>query len=475
VEQVWIVGLASHPFERHIMGVMGLRHIAILLALAGLASTPGETVAGADFAAAPHVSAPPPAEPIALPPAPADFAVLLPPGARAPGAAGSPTPELRTDIQGGENGRRPVVELIERPQRGTAGPDWFEIEYTIDSQLDEEVRGVMRRGRVPLGHVIVMNPSNGAVLSYVSTDPVAFSATRTYPTASLMKIVTAAAVLRHAPEAATRDCRYAGDPHQVRREHLRPPRNGGRVDSFWRALATSNNQCFARLAVHDVGEEALLEEMRRVGLLESPAAGHAAGRVEPIADALDLGHLGSGLDGSFISPLAAARLAGVLARGELVHPYWIARVTDVYGRALALAPRGSPRSVWPPELADELRELMVGVTARGTAKSAFRDARGRPLLGPVRVSGKTGSLRGRDPTGRYEWFIGVAPAEAPRIAIAAVVVNGPKWWRNASQIAAEVLRLIFCENGRCQASRAERLSAHRAREHGVLRWDRSVN
>ena len=445
---------------------MRLRRTVILLALAGLASAPGEAVAGADAAAAPHVSARPPARPPALLAAPAGVAGLLPPSARAPGAVTSSTPAPRTDIQGEEIGSRPLVERILRPQQGSAGRDWFEIEYTVDAQLDEEVRGVLKRGRVPLGHVIVMDPSDGALLSYVSTDPVAFSATRTYPTASLMKVVTAAAVLRKAPEAATRDCRYVGSPHQVRQKHLSPPRSGGRVDSFWRALAISNNQCFARLAVHDVGEEGLLEEMRRVGLLESPAAGHEAGHVEPIADALDLGHLGSGLDGSFISPLAAARLAAVLARGELVPPYWIARVTNAYGLALALPPRGSPRSVWPPELAEELRELMVGVTARGTAKSAFRDTRGRPLLGSVRVSGKTGSQRGRDPTGRYEWFIGVAPAEAPRVAIAAVVVNGPRWWRNASQIAAEVLRLIFCENGRCEASRAERLRAHRTRVGG---------
>jgi cell division protein FtsI/penicillin-binding protein 2 len=126
-------------------------------------------------------------------------------------------------------------------------------------------------------------------------------------------------------------------------------------------------------------------------------------------------------------------------------------MADAYGRELTLPPRGSPRSVWSPEIADELREFMVGVTARGTAKSAFRDTRGRPLLGPVRVSGKTGSLSGRDPKGRYEWFIGVAPAEAPRVAIAAVVVNGPKWWSNAAQIAAQVLRLVFCKKGRCEA------------------------
>ena len=118
---------------------------------------------------------------------------------------------------------------------------------------------------------------------------------------SLMKVVTAAAVMRHAPEAAKRDCRYAGSPYDVTNRHLRPPREGGRIDNFWRSLAISNNQCFARLAVHDVGEEAMLEEMEHLGLLEPPAAGHAVGRVEPIESPLDLGHLGSGLAGSFIS------------------------------------------------------------------------------------------------------------------------------------------------------------------------------
>ena len=34
-------------------------------------------------------------------------------------------------------------------------------------------------------------------------------------------------------------------------------------------------------------------------------------------------------------------------------------------------------------------------------------------LGDVRVAGKTGNLSGKDPKGRYEWFMGVAPAESP--------------------------------------------------------------
>ena len=369
-----------------------------------------------------RVSAPPEAPP-AVPP---ETLAALPPGARA-----------RSD-----------------PAHAEAGI--LDIDYTVDSELEERVRGILTRGRVELGHVIVLDPADGRVLAYVSTDPERFPPTRVYPTASLMKVVTAGAVLQRAPQAAEQGCRYTGSPYHLTAARLRPPREGGRVDSFWRALAISNNQCFARFAVHDVGEEPLLAEMQRLGMLDAPARGHARGVVEPVESDLELGELGSGLAGSFITPLAAVRLAAVLAEGSLVHPRWLDRVKDERGRELLLPPRETPRRVWPEDVTTELRALLVGTTARGSAKSAFRNDRGRPLLGDIRVAGKTGRLSGTDPDGRYEWFIGVAPAEAPRIAIATLVVNGDLWWTSSSQLAARVLHAIFCEKGVCNAASVAR-------------------
>jgi len=112
--------------------------------------------------------------------------------------------------------------------------------------------------------------------------------------------------------------------------------------------------------------------------------------------------------------------------------------------------------VLDPDLAAELRGMLVETTERGTARSAFRQRNGKPMLGPVKVAGKTGSLSGVNPTGRYEWFIGVAPAEKPRVAIAVLLVQGDLWWRSASQIASEVLRRVFCEDGRCGGDGVER-------------------
>ncbi|TFG98696.1 MAG: TonB family protein [Myxococcales bacterium] len=409
------------------------------------------TPEGEAQAALPPVSAHPPL----VSPMPAGIAELLPPGVR---PAGSPSDWVpATDAAAGDGSDAPgwLVERVERATPSGDARERIQVEYTIDRELEVSVREVLRRGGVQLGSVVLMDPVSGAVLAYVSTDPIAFPVTRTYPTASLAKVVTAAAVLRRAPAAAGRDCRYLGSPYTLGPAELVAPSRGGSVDPFWRALANSNNQCFARLAVGDVGAEAMLSEMASVGLLEAPAPGHPAGLFAPVRDALDLGRLGSGLAGSFISPLAAVRLAAVLAHGELVRPHWIAHVQDAEGRSLALPAPEAPQRVWLPELADQLRELLVGVTTQGTARSAFLDARGAPLLGPVRVAGKTGTLSGENPAGVYQWFIGIAPADAPRLAISALVVDGGRGRHSASQIAAEVLHEIFCDSEVCAPERLE--------------------
>jgi peptidoglycan glycosyltransferase len=303
--------------------------------------------------------------------------------------------------------------------------------------------------------VIVLEPTSGRVLAYASTAPDRFPASEAYPAASLVKIITAAAALDVRPETAQLPCRFAGSPYRLTPRRLDPP-SRGRTVSLRRALATSNNQCFAQLAVHAVGSGPLMEAISRFGWLSQPAPAHAAGTADPGEDRYDVGRLGCGLAGCRITPLHAAQLAATLAHGELVAPRWIDRILDTEGRELPLPALPAPRRVISWELAAELRDMLVDTTTRGTARSAFRNRRGQPLLGPVQVAGKTGSLAGADPDGRYEWFIGVAPAEEPRIAVATLLVQGDLWWRNASQISAEVLRRMFCRDGGCGPEKAAR-------------------
>lgn len=346
------------------------------------------------------------------------------------------------------------IGLPEPTPGGIAGP--IRVDYTVSPELTRRILRILERGRVKLGHVVVMDPATGRIHAYVSTDPARFPPDRTYPAASLMKVVTAAAAMHYAPELVRRPCRFNGSPYRLTRARLREPRAGREV-SFERALASSNNQCLARIAVDGVGAEALLRTIARFGLLEPPAPGHPAGETRPVRDELDLGRLGCGLAGCRITPLHAVRLAAALADGLLVRPFWVERVVDARGLELALPPRGPEGRILTSELARELRSLLTATTRSGTARRAFRDRRGRPLLGGIEVAGKTGSLSGRNPRGRYEWFAGVAPARRPQVAVAVVLVHGDLWWRNASQVAASVLEAIFCHRGRCDEARAARL------------------
>ncbi len=340
------------------------------------------------------------------------------------------------------------MQISEEASSGIRSP--LRIEYTFDAELTRRVRWILSRARAKLGHVIVMDPKTGRILAYVSTDENRFSPLRTYPAASLVKVVTAAATLHHAPEAADRDCRYSGSPYRLTRSRINPPKRGN-ATSFRRALAKSNNQCFAQYAVHELGRDRLLDAIDRFGFLREPAPGHAPGQIQPGEDELDLGKLGCGLAGCQITPLHAAVLASTLATGAQMQPVWIERVIDGLGRELSLPPPSPPREVLTPELAAELREMLVDTTQNGTARKAFRSLRGRPLLGSIKVAGKTGSLSGTNPKGRYEWFAGVAPASEPSVAIAVLIVQGDLYWRTASQIAAEVLKTFFCSEGECRS------------------------
>ena len=331
------------------------------------------------------------------------------------------------------------------------------VEYSFDRPLTGRVMRRLQRGRVQRGHVIVLDPRTGRVLVYVSTDVSEFPPQNHYPAASLVKIVTAAAALRHTPGAARRPCLYRGNRYRLTPSRVHRPSRGNR-STLERALATSNNQCFAQLAVDSLGSDTLVRTIESFGWLDAPAPGHAAGDIDPGDDDYDLGRLGCGLRGCRITPLHAARLAATLVDGRQVEPWWVDRVTDDFGRTLPLPARPEPKRVIRAELAQELRSMLVRTTTHGTARSAFRDRRGRPKLRNIRVAGKTGNLTGSSPRGRYEWFVGVAPAERPTIAVAVLQLQSNLWWSKSSEIAADVLEEIFCERGRCEAKLADRFT-----------------
>lgn len=85
-----------------------------------------------------------------------------------------------------------------------------------------------------------------------------------------------------------------------------------------------------------------------------------------------------------------------------------------------------------PEQLTALRDAMAGVTqAGGTAASA--------AIQGVRLAGKTGTAQNpQDPKRDHAWFVGMAPAEDPKIVVAVMLEFGGHGYR-AARIASKVI------------------------------------
>jgi peptidoglycan glycosyltransferase len=107
--------------------------------------------------------------------------------------------------------------------------------------------------------------------------------------------------------------------------------------------------------------------------------------------------------------------------------------------------------------------MMKLTVSEGTASGSFHE-RHHSILGDITVAGKTGSLSNHQrPFKDYSWFVGFAPADDPKIAVAVVVVNGLKWRIHAPFIAREALKayLVGGPLGQPPAARVRHVKRHK--------------
>jgi penicillin-binding protein 2 len=159
-------------------------------------------------------------------------------------------------------------------------------------------------------------------------------------------------------------------------------------------------------------------------------------------------NLGVGQGYLTVTPLQLAHMAAVLAeRGGSFRPRVVIGERDASGKMAPHAPVLSPGAagVSAEDWALILRG-MIGATTYGTAAAIGRDTR-------YRIAGKTGTAQVYT-VGQYArynektvaerlrdhaWFIGFAPAEAPRIAVCILVENGGFGASAAAPIARRVM------------------------------------
>ena len=81
----------------------------------------------------------------------------------------------------------------------------------------------------------------------------------------------------------------------------------------------------------------------------------------------------------------------------------------------------------------------------GTSCRSFRDSSRSVALSEVYIGGKTGTLNGWDPAGRYDWFVGFGQNANSKIAVAALCIHGGRRGVKASKVARDALEQYFRE------------------------------
>jgi cell division protein FtsI/penicillin-binding protein 2 len=351
---------------------------------------------------------------------------------------------------------------------------------TIDADLQRTALALMASHHLPEAAVVLMDVATGRLLVYAShidKGPARdLCAEATAPSASVFKIVTAAALVEDAhlgPD--TKQCYSGGEQRINSADLVDDPQRDRWCTTLAGAMGRSINTVFARLAREHLEPRQLEAMARRFGYGQAPSFDVP---VQPSAlhvpaEPLDFARTAAGFWNTTLSPLEAAEISAIVARdGEAVRPSVVEKVIAGGGAVVWSAPDPAPsRRVLAPGTAAQVAAMMEHTVGEGTCWRAFHDGRGATFLPGIAVAGKTGTLTEAESHRYYTWFTGYAPMHpqpggARQVAVAVLVVNGPSWQVKANVVARDMLRAYFASRGAPGVTRPSASSVarhHRAR------------
>jgi len=329
-------------------------------------------------------------------------------------------------------------------------------ELTLDPVVQRAATSVMKRYRVPEAGVVVMEVKTGNLLAYASYvnegEKFDVNAVAEAPAASTFKVVTGAALVERAGlNAETEQCYRGGKSRITANELTEDPARDKWCATLAMAMGRSLNVVFARLAQKHLTPEDLTAAAGAFGF-GAPvpfAVPNEAPKVDIPADPLEFARSAAGFWHTSLSPLAAAVMVQTVANGGITLKPRIVRSIQKGKETLWEAdPKPQVlRRAMKKETADEVAKMMLQTVANGSAYKTFHDKRGRAYLPEIQVAGKTGTLTRHKENRHYTWLVAFAPADAPEIAVSALVVNTPLWRIKGPDLARDVMRAYFSKQG----------------------------
>lgn len=345
------------------------------------------------------------------------------------------------------------------------------VELTLNSQAQQAAfQGLS--GKV--GSVTAIDPSTGAILALASSpsfDPNKLAShnlasvqkyyeqlekdpekpmlnrplVQTPPPGSTFKLVTTAAALESGDYTANsklpgpQSFKLPGSDNRIRNWNGQACGSGqGNLVSLEQALAISCNSAFAYLGAQ-LGNQALATQAAKFGFENSFSVPMQAATSRYPND-LDPAQTAMSAIGQFDVTATTLQMAMVGAaignNGITMNPYL---VKNILGPDLQIMSTTNPsqhaRALSQANAASEM-DMMVGVVNSGTGSNA--------QIPGVQVGGKTGTAE----TGRgrpaVAWFVAVAPAQSPRVAVAVSIENaGGASEVSGNGLAAPIARSVI--------------------------------
>ncbi len=345
-----------------------------------------------------------------------------------------------------------VYAVVRAGQAEGVLPDGSRMTLTLNEELQTQIFDLFRRFDPPYGVFAAMEPDTGRVLALVGyrrggeSDPwLALKAI--YPAASLIKVITASAAIERGNVSPDDEISYRGGIYAISRRGIHSGEGrGARRMSLEEAIARSANAVFGKVAVNNVGGPVLGEYLGKFGFgqpvpFDLPLE---PSRAEVPREEYELARTGAGFGEVYVSPLHMAMIMSSFAEGgAMPRPILVDRVEGKDGELLFESSPATWRDTVRPETANAVLQMMIKTVEMGTSRRAFGTPEKTPLLQDMDVAGKTGSLSGWTPSVHFEWFAGVAPVNAPRIALAALVVNDSRWKIKGSYVGKEAFNAYF--------------------------------
>jgi len=329
---------------------------------------------------------------------------------------------------------------------------------TIDHKL-QALGGELLNGRK--GAVVAMDPKTGEVLALVSSpnfDPHAkkleenwqsmiespdapFLCRATqglYAPGSTFKILVTAAAVEKGLESKVFDDNGSVviDGREIRNSESRAY---GKID-LKRALAVSSNVVYAQLGT-ELGMESFVDITYRAGFeKEIPFDIPTSKSRFPYENMnkIDLAEAAIGQGKVLVSPLHMAMITSAIANeGVMMEPVLVKSITNSEGKTTKELKPVKLGNVMEKSVAEKIKIMMQEVVTSGTGHNA--------AIKGINVAGKTGTaeneLSVKKKAKAHSWFVGFAPAEDPKIAVAVIVEYGG----SGGDVAASIARRIMSE------------------------------